>query len=562
MHAEKPTSLDVLVVEDSEDDATLLKQQLEGAGYRINLERVDTGPALITALGRQHWDIVFSDFTMPRFDGRQALSIVRAHDRDMPFIIVSGTIGEERAVQMMKLGAQDYVIKGNVRRLVPAIEREIQEARVRREHRLAQEHIRHLAYHDPLTRLPNRHRLVEDLPQSLGQSGVALLTINLINFHEINGALGYRNGDQLIREAATRLQEVRINRGTLYHLHGNEFAILLPTDDHGHVELVVKSALKALGSHFLSAGVRIHIGARVGIAAFPQNHDIDAHTLLQQADLASRLAKHEGKACAWYDPQRDPSSPDRLALLADLHDALETDQLVLVFQPKVQCSSGVVTGSEALLRWNHPTHGRIGPEAFIGMAERSGIIDDLTRHVLSRAVEQMRLWQKRGKALPVAINLSVKNLLNDQLVAEIIQSAMHGGDENRIEIEITETALMRDPEQALAALRQLYKTGIRIYIDDFGTGFSSLGYLKRLPIHAIKIDKSFVLDLIPNPDSETIVRSTIGLAHNLGLEVVAEGVANREIWERLKTLECDAGQGYYFTKPLAPKEFELQFLSR
>jgi diguanylate cyclase (GGDEF)-like protein len=552
------STLDVLLIEDSDEDAVLLKRQLETAGYRVNLERVDTGGALIKALGQKRWDIVFSDFSMPSFDGIQALKIVREHDRDLPFIIVSGTIGEERAAQLMKLGAQDYVIKGNVLRLVPAIERELQEAKLRREHRLAQDHIRHIAYFHPLTQLANRHRLVEDLQELLGlATPVALMIVNLINFHEINGALGYPNGDQLIRDVAGRLQEVELNGGHLYHLHGNEFAVLLRTENRRQVEEIAQDALKALAPHFVCAGLRIHIGARVGIAS-SRRHDGDPHTLLQHADLASRFAKHEGKTYAWYDAERDPSSPARLALLADLHDALSTDQVFLVFQPKVQCPTGVVTGAEALLRWRHPEHGLIAPDMFVGMAERSGLIDELTHHVLRRVSDQMRSWRRNGLAMPVAINLSAKNLVNRRLMAEIL-SVQSENENSRIDVEITETALMHDPDQALAALRELRNAGVRIYVDDFGIGFSSLGYLKKLPIHSVKIDKSFVIDLVHSADSDTIVRSTIGLAHNLGLEVIAEGVENHDTWERLASYRCDEGQGNHFAEPLMAEEFARRF---
>ncbi len=544
--------LDVLFVEDSEDDALLLRRQLEHAGYRVNLERVDTHDALVDALGRKHWDVVFSDFSMPQFDGVQALEIVREHDRDLPFIVVSGTIGEERAVQLMKLGAQDYVIKGNAQRLVPAIERELREAKLRREHRLAQEHIRHLAYYDALTHLPNRHRLIEDLHHQLGRGApMALLIVNLVNLSEINSTLGYSKGDELIREAGSRLQQLTAHNGDLYHLHRKEFAIMLTTDDRAQIEKTAKDALKALAAHFPIAGLRIHVGARIGIVS-TATPAAEAHTLLQQADLATKLAKHEGQNYAWYEPERDPSSPERLALLADLHDALGTDQLYLVFQPKVRCDTGAITGCEALLRWRHPEHGLIAPEVFVRMAERSGFIDDLTTHVLTRTLDQIHAWRRRGLVVPVAINLSVRNLLNPQLMSDILSADLVDKDGKRqIEIEITETALMLDPDKAMTGLRSLYESGTRIYVDDFGTGFSSLGYLKKLPIHAIKIDKSFVLDLNHNADSDTIVRSTIGLAHNLGLRVVAEGVENRDIWQRLIAYKCDEGQGYYFATPLS-----------
>ncbi len=545
-------SLHVLIVEDSDEDALLLKRHLEAAGYRVNLECVQTPVALIAALRRKHWDIVFSDFSMPQFDGLEALKIVRDHDRDLPFLVVSGTIGEERAVQLMKFGAQDYVLKNNIRRLVPAVERELKEMRLRREHRLAQEHIQRLAYYDSLTQLPNRHRLLEDLQQRLDRAvPSALMIINLINFREVNGAIGYGKGDELIREAAGRLHDVHLRDADLYHLYGNEFALVLRTEDRDHVESVAQNVLKLLGAHYVSAGFHIHIGARIGIVLASTK---EAGLLLQRADLAATLAKREGKGYAWYEAERDPSSPQHLALLADLHDAIRTDQLFLVFQPKVECRTGAVTGSEALLRWRHPQHGLIMPEVFIEMAEQSGFIDELTRHVIEHTLRQITAWRQSGIALPAAINLSAKNLLNPQLMGELLAAAVRTG--RGIEIEITETALMREPERAMAALHQLYEAGIRIYIDDFGTGFSSLGYLKKLPIHAIKIDKSFMVDLVRNTDSEAIVRSTIGLAHNLGLKTVAEGVEDRQIWERLAKYQCDEAQGSFFAQPLTAAQFE------
>jgi diguanylate cyclase (GGDEF)-like protein len=548
-------SLQVLVVEDSDEDSRLIKRNLEEAGYRVHLERVDTRVALLDALRRKHWDIVFSDFSMPAFDGMEALKVVRKHDRDLPFIVVSGTIGEERAVQLMKLGAQDYLIKDNIRRLIPAVERELKEMRLRREHRLAQEHIQRLAYYDSLTQLPNRHRLLEDLQQRLDQAGPAILmVVNLSNFREVNGALGYGRGDELIREAAGRMQELHLEDTDLYHLYGNEFALLVSNDNRAYAESVAQTILKALASHYLTAGYRIHIGARIGIVASPVK---EASTLLQRADLAATLAKHESKGYVWYAPERDPTSPRRLALLADLHDAIGTDQLFLVFQPKVQSGTGAITGCEALLRWQHPEQGLIMPEVFIEMAEQSGVIDEIARHVLLRVVDQLGHWQERGLILPISINLSVKNLLNPQLMAEILHAAMLKAGNGGIEIEITETALMRDPDRAMAALHRFYDAGIRISVDDFGIGFSSLSYLKRLPIHAIKIDKSFVVDLVRNPDSDAIVRSTIGLAHNLALKVVAEGVEDRAIWHRLTNYHCDEGQGNYFGTPLRATELEM-----
>ncbi|MFL6624816.1 MAG: EAL domain-containing protein [Sulfurifustaceae bacterium] len=554
MSMESSAPLEILLIEHSGDVKSLIERRLEKAGYRAHLERVDTRAGLRDALRRKRWDVVFSDFSLPSLQGLDALKIVREYDPDLPFIVISGTIGEERAVQLINQGAQDYVLKNNMRRLIPAVERALKDVQLRREHRIAQEHIEHLAYYNALTRLPNRHRLLEDVDRQIGEgTPLALMIVNLTNFREINGALGYGKGDEIIREAAERLQELHIKEMNLYHLYGNEFALLVVSKDRAHVESIAHRVLRALAPHYRSAGYRIHIGARMGIVASPVK---DASRLLQRADLAATLAKREGKSYAWYEPELDPSSPERLALLADLHDAIGTDQLFLVFQPKVQSGTGAITGCEALLRWEHPEHGTVMPEVFIEMAEQSGLIDDLTHHVLMRVAAQAAAWQARNLALPISLNLSVKNLLNPQLMTEILRTAVPEEGRAGLEIEITETALMQDPDRALMALRQLYDAGIRIAVDDFGIGFSSLGYLKRLPIHAIKIDKSFVIDLTSNPDSDAIVRSTIGLAHNLALKVVAEGVEDRAIWQRLTQYHCDEGQGNYFGTPLAAAAFE------
>jgi diguanylate cyclase (GGDEF)-like protein len=550
-------ALNVILVEDSEDDAYLLKRQLQDAGYDVNIERVDNRSALLSALDRGPWDIAFSDFSMPQFDGMQALQVIREHDKDLPFIIVSGTIGEERAVKMMKLGAQDYVIKGNVTRLVPAIERELKEAVLRREHREQQAHIQQLAYYDSLTHLANRHRLTEDI-RDLGATGkrLALMLVNINNFREINGALGHSKGDQLICEAAARLQKLAAADIRLYHLHGSEFVLLMEMKDKAKTETLAKNVLHALSPHFTAGALRIHMGARAGIA-LSASGSVDAHTLLQQADIAATCAKHEGANYAWYSAERDPSNPDRLALLADLRDAIDTEQLHLVFQPKIDCQTGGIIGCEALLRWQHPTRGMIGPDTFIDMAERAGLIDDLTRHVVRAVSAQLDAWRAKNIVLPIALNLSVNNLQNTALMDELMKAVAQKQGTSCIEIEITETALMQDPQRAMAALQRLYDAGVRIYIDDFGTGFSSLGYLKKLPIHGIKIDKSFVIDLEQNADSEAIVRSTISLAHNLGLKIVAEGVESQQIWERLTTYKCDDAQGYHFSKPLPADRFEM-----
>ncbi len=553
--------LRALIVEDSEDDTELLLRELRRGDYDPVHARADTPKAMQSELTARQWDIVFSDFTMPHFNAFDALALLRSTGLDLPFIIVSGTIGEDRAVTAMKAGAHDYILKGNLKRLVPAVERELREASNRRERRQAEETIHRLAYTDPVTGLPNRVRFREHVQQAVeaakqSRHPLALLLMDLERFKDVNDTLGHNRGDNLLQQVGRRLRSALFAPDMVARLGGDEFGILLPrlaaTDD---VKRVIKKLQDFLEAPFMIDGIPIAVEASIGVATMPEHAD-DADMLLQRADVAMYLAKKTGSGHFVYSPERDPHSPQRLALLAELRQAIETEQLFLHYQPKIVLKTGGVIGVEALVRWQHPKNGVIPPDQFIGITEYTGLIKPLTRWVLAKALRQCATFRRKENTIRLAVNLSVRSLHDPHLpaqVAELLQ-ATDAAPES-LELEITESAIMVDPPRALETLTTLNRMGVHLSIDDFGTGFSSLGYIQKLPVAEIKIDKSFVLNMAADENDATIVHSIIELGHNLGLKVVAEGVENQTVLNRLTTLGCDYAQGYYISRPVAMEQF-------
>lgn len=428
------------------------------------------------------------------------------------------------------------------------------------ERREAEEMIQHLAFYDTLTDLPNRNKLVDRLLNAIRTDEgkgkpLALLLMDLDHFKEINDTLGHPRGDLLLQEVAKRLRGVLWERDIIARLGGDEFAVLLlrlaTADD---VNRAIDKLQKALETPFIIDGTPIAVEAGIGVALYP-DHGKDVDTLFQRADLAMYVAKQVGSGHALYKPEYDQYSPQRLALMGELRQAIESNQLLLYYQPKVNLKTGRITGVEALVRWRHPQRGMVPPDQFIGPAEKTGLIQPLTQWVLSTAMRHCQLWHQTGIEITVSVNLSVRNLLNPNLsgqVAELLKA--HGVAPGCLILEITESAIMADPARAMEVLQQIHAIGVQLSIDDFGTGYSSLSYLKRLPVHEIKVDRSFVRDMIKDENDAVIVHSTIDLAHNLRLKVVAEGVENKEIWDRLAALNCDAAQGYYMSPPLSVDE--------
>ncbi len=557
--------LHTLIVEDSADDTELLLRELKRGGYDPIHVRVETPEAMQAELATKTWNIVFSDFSMPHFNAFDALALLHKTGLDIPFIIVSGTIGEDRAVTAMKAGAHDYILKGHLKRLVPAVERELRETRVRQERRQASETIHRLAYTDPVTGLPNRARFLDMIHKAVTvaqqeRRPVALLLMDLERFKDVNDTLGHHRGDTLLQQVGARLRSVLFTPDVVARLGGDEFGILIPrlaaADD---VKLVIKKIQDFLQAPFMIDGVPIAVEAGIGVAIMP-DHATDADTLWQRADIAMYRAKQMATGYALYTSAYDRHSPERLGLMAELRDAIERGQLLLHFQPKVEIKTGQIVGNEALVRWQHPRHGLLMPDQFIMAAEHTGLMAPLTRWVLTESLSHCQGARREGIRLRVSVNLSARSL-HDPHLLEMIKNILKtsGAGPRQLMLEITESAIMLDPTRARNTLAALRDMGVLLSIDDFGTGYTSLASIKRLPVNEIKIDKSFVMGMMADKDDAIIVRSVIELGHNLGLRVVSEGVETKEIFDALAELGCDEAQGYFISKPQACEPLKRWF---
>jgi diguanylate cyclase (GGDEF)-like protein len=448
---------------------------------------------------------------------------------------------------------------------VPAIERELREAALRWEHRRMAALVQHLANYDALTNLPNRASLHDRLSQGLAAAqgedkSFAFMIIDLDGFKEINNTLGHRVGDVLLQQVGRRIQRSLPEVDTVARLGGDEFAVLLPGTDAQSIELVTRAILHAVEAPFHAEGLKLEVRASIGIALCPP-YGATPDALLQRADVAMYVAKENRCGFAIYSPGIDRHSHQRLTFRSELSHAIQDDQLVLYYQPKVSLFDRRVLGVEVLSRWPHPTQGLLLPGRFISVAEQAGLIGDLTRAAIGVALRAHRSWYAEDWNPVVAVNVSPHTLRDGRfpdVVAALVEAS--GAPSPCLELEITESVIMTDPTAALATLTRLSEMGIRLSIDDFGTGYSSLSYLKNLPVDEIKIDRSFITDLARHGD-DTIVRSMIDLAHNLGLTVVAEGVETRATWDRLVAFGCDAAQGFYISPP-APLDELTTWLGR
>jgi len=428
--------------------------------------------------------------------------------------------------------------------------------------KIAEETIRYMTYHDPLTGLPNRTLLHERLQGAIERSrrddsSVALLILALDRFREIGHVLGQENSDRIIKELAERLGDLLGDGDRVARLRGDEFAMLVPGAGASLAQNLGWRVLKKLEEPFMISRLSIEVGGSIGIAVTP-DHANHAEVLLRRADFAVQAARQGGGGCVVYSSACDPYDPARVALLGELRRAIEANELRLHYQPKVNIKSRSVVGAEALLRWPHAKRGLIPPSDFVPLAEQGGLIKLLTRWVLEQALRQCRDWERQGWSLPVAVNLSVRNLQDPQLVEQLVGLlAEHAVTAQRLTLEVTESAVMVDPVRGAEILCKLKASGISLSIDDFGTGYSSLAYLKSLPVSELKIDKSFVTGLGESDDdgNATIVRSTSDLGHALGLSVVAEGVEDQRTLDLLDSFGCDGAQGFHIARPMPPRDF-------
>jgi len=448
------------------------------------------------------------------------------------------------AISDMKLGDRHYYI-GIVRDITS------------RKARIAALHYQ--AMHDALTDLPNRTLLLDRLQQAIrvaerGEHKLTLILLDLDRFKEVNDTLGHHVGDKLLQQIGHRLNLVLRESDTVARLGGDEFCLLLPTAHVNQAMFIARKVISSVEKTIYIEGHSLSVGASLGIASYPE-HGQTPQVLLQRADVAMYVAKRNKRGFSVYDPSADQHSLRQLAISSELKDAIDNNQLVLHYQPKIDLKTDRLSGIEALVRWKHPKHGLLSPDEFIPLAEQSGLIKALTVWVLHHALEECQRYIKTGHDIRVSINLSMRNLTDLDFADEILHILnQYEVSAGRLKLEITETSLMEDPATVIKALNRLNAMGLRISIDDFGIGYSSLTYLQQLPVNELKIDKSFGLSLVNDSNSAVIVRSTIDLAHKLGLRVVAEGVESQETLDLLQHLGCDAVQGFHLGRPMPMQE--------
>ncbi|MCB2184450.1 MAG: bifunctional diguanylate cyclase/phosphodiesterase [Desulfobulbaceae bacterium] len=418
----------------------------------------------------------------------------------------------------------------------------------------------HRALHDELTELPNRLLLHDRIAQAIflaerQQALVAVLFMNLDRFKEVNEALGHTYGDFLLQEVSGRLKKLVRKSDTLARLAGDEFIVVFPCATIENTIHICHNIAEAIERPFCIEGNDIALGVSVGISIYPE-HGLESEILLQRAAIAMNQAKRNDNIYAVYEQSHDTSTWDRLVLIGELRNALDENQLVLHYQPKISVKDGRICGAEALIRWRHPTKGFIQPDHFIPIAEQAGLMKSITEWVLTEALCQQAEWKKQNLALSVSVNLSVKNLQDFEFAETVDKLLRHWDtDPALLILEITETTMMVDPDRVKKVVGQLHSLGIKLSIDDYGTGYSSLSYLRKFPAAEIKIDKSFVMNMMRDEDNAVIVKSTIDLVHNIGRQVTAEGVEDQQTTEMLSRLGCDFIQGFHISKPKSPEEF-------
>jgi diguanylate cyclase (GGDEF)-like protein len=420
----------------------------------------------------------------------------------------------------------------------------------------------HDSMHDALTGLPNRTLLAEGFGQTLHTAARAgtstgLLLIDLDRFKDINDTFGHPLGDELLTLIGPRLVGALRDVDTVARLGGDEFAVLVPdVRDEAAATDIALTLRSSLAQPFRVDGVDLDIEASIGVVVSGK-HGLDADVLLQRADIAMYVAKTSDIGVFAYDPAADEHTPAKVSLLGELRRAIDRRELVLHYQPKVSISTGDLVGAEALVRWQHPERGLVPPDDFIPLAEHTGLIGPLTRYVLDGALAQARAWADAGRPLTVSVNLSARNLLDDGLLDHIAALLKrHGLGADALELEITESALMTEPVRARQLLERLSSMGLRIAIDDFGVGYTSLGQLKDLPITELKIDRSFVMTMLEDHSNAVIVQSVVDLGHNLGLTIVAEGVESEPALDLLAGYGCDVAQGYHLSRPMPAAAFD------
>ncbi|HJV49928.1 MAG TPA: EAL domain-containing protein [Noviherbaspirillum sp.] len=551
-------ALHVLIVEDSEDDTELLLDTLGGAFADIVHERVDCAAALRDALLRRRWDVVICDHGMPALDAPAALRIVQENCDDTPFIVVSGSMTEDTAIATMTAGAADMISKDHRSRLVPAIQREMRKASIVGDLRAARSHLQDMAYFDRMTGLPNRECLAEEVRRlAEGGAEMALMTVNINRFSQIMRTLGMEASEQALRQVGERIANGAGGADLVANLGGDRFAVLVSGADSAARAAALLGRLNEEVERPLDiAGHELFLTQRIGISVHPRDGR-DFHTLLVNAEIAMNQARPGGAGNhRFFEPAMNAAEQTRLVLEHALHRALKQNEFVLHYQPQYDVQSGRMAGVEALLRWQPPGGARISPADFIPLLEETGLIVPVGEWVLRNACRQALEWRQAGHPpIRIAVNLSAMQFRQAGLVQTVQRVLAETGFDHRyLELEITENIALHNEEAVISTLQELRDLGISLAIDDFGTGYSSLRYLQRFPVHKLKIDRSFVKDIDGTQSAAPIIRSIVSLAHNLGLDVIAEGVETQQQAAFLRSCGCSDMQGYLFCVPLAGEE--------
>ena len=555
----------MLLIEDNPGDARLIKEMLaEDDTTPFRLVCVDRLSRALECLTEERPVLVLLDLSLPDSQGLETFSRVSTHSPSVPIIVLTGNDDQTLALNAVKAGAQDFLVKGRINSdlLVRAMRYSIERKRY-------QEEIEHQANYDSLTGLANRQLLNDRLRQSVfaqrHERSIAVVFIDLDHFKLVNDSLGHNVGDQLLKLIADRLLLTVRSGDTVARLGGDEFVLILNDQTREQVVFhAVQRMIDVVNEPIEVNGRELNVTCSAGVSLYPQDGP-DVDTLLKNADTAMYRAKALGRNnFQFFTAGMNQLVRDRLTLEHTLRRALERNELLLHYQPRVNLRTGTVCALEALVRWNHPEWGLTQPERFIPLAEETGLIVPIGKWVLRHACQQMGEWRKAGLAVSVSVNLSTRQFWTGDLVATVANILNETGVEpTNLELELTEGMIIRDAEKVIATLHGLKSIGVGLSIDDFGTGYSSLSYLRRLPVDAVKIDKTFVTDIDAGGfDSGVLARAIISLGHALNLQVVAEGVETKTQLDFLAAHECDEVQGYYFGEPTSPSDLAWQHLER
>ena len=568
------TKTKILIIDDDDQIRGLLLKLL---GNSYDCCEAESAEQALTALAADHFDLVISDIQMGGMSGLELVPHVHSIAPDCVVLMISGKCNIETAIEALHAGAFDYIMKPfDARQVQAAVERALKQSLLLKEKRRYKDQleilvqrrtaeVNRLAYYDTLTDLPNRILFEDRVDQAVAvarRSGEAfgILFIAPDRLKKVNDTLGHVRGDWLLNEVANRLRGCVTQGDTVARFGDDEFAFLIrQIGETKDVVEIIRSVQEVLKPSFDLDGQEVFASASVGVSLFPLDGN-DCQSLLKNAGAALyRAKKAGGNNYQFYMPEMHELASKRLTLETSLRHAIENEEFVLHYQPRVAVDSMQITGVEALIRWQHPQLGLLPPAEFIPLAEDTGLIIPIGEWVVRVACRQNKRWQDEGFApMRMAVNISAQQLRQPNIAKTMVQILSDTGLAPRhFELELTETSVMNNAEFAIDVLGELKEMGVKISIDDFGTGFSSLSYLKRLPIDALKIDQSFISDLTADPDDASLVMAIITLAHNLKLEVVAEGVETEEQLKFLRLLRCDEIQGFVFSKGLPAEELAV-----